>query len=342
VEFAYAVAEGKKFENVPVQLRGDPAKPGPVVPRRFLTVLGGAQLPPAAQTSGRRELADWITDPKNPLTARVMVNRIWLHHFGKGIVPTPNDFGKQGKAPTHPELLDFLASEFRDSGWSMKAMHRLIMLSHTYQTSSSMSEEALAKDANNELLSAFSRRRMDAEAIRDTLLALGQNLEPAVGGPHPFPDQTEWKFTQHNPFKAVYETQKRSVYLMTQRIQRHPYLAIFDGADPAASTPMRLTSTTPIQALYLLNEQFVHKQADLFARSVIRQCGDEAARVNRAFELAFARPADATELAEGQKFVSKVRQKLVAEGVAEKQANVEAMGSFARVLFRLNEFVYID
>lgn len=142
-EQAYAVAEAQKSGDAPVQIKGDPAKPGEVVPRRFLTVLGGAELPSNFNGSGRTELAKWITAPDNPLTARVMVNRIWLGHFGKGLVPTPNDFGKQGKPPTHPELLDWLASKFIESGWSMKAMYRLIMLSRTYQLSGSRDQDAI-------------------------------------------------------------------------------------------------------------------------------------------------------------------------------------------------------
>jgi hypothetical protein len=170
-----------------LHLRGDPAKPGPVVPRRFLTVLGNAELPPDDQSSGRARLAEWLLEKGNPLPARVMVNRIWLHHFGTGLVPTPNDFGKQGKPPTHPELLDWLASRFVAEGWSLKKMHRLIMLSRTYQLASVRSDEALEQDPTNELLTAFPRRRLDAEAIRDTLLALGGTARSHAGWCAPLP-----------------------------------------------------------------------------------------------------------------------------------------------------------
>src|SRR5579871_3215853 len=207
-----------------------------------------------------------------------MVNRIWAYHFGRGIVPTASDFGKQGRPPTHPELLDWLASEFMASGerkppvesansstggsrsplaWSIKKMHRLIMLSRTYQMSSDDDPANLQIDVANEYLWHFARRRLDAESIRDTLLAVSGGLDRTTGGPHPFPEQTTWNFTQHNPFKAVYETNRRSVYLMTQRIQRHPFLGLFDGADTNASTARRVTSTTPLQALYLMNDPFV-------------------------------------------------------------------------------------
>ncbi|MCI0538367.1 MAG: DUF1553 domain-containing protein [Verrucomicrobiales bacterium] len=341
-ELAYAVAEGVKIENVPLQHKGDPAKPGPIVARRFLTVFNGAEIPATDTTSGRRQLAEWIMARDNPLTARVMVNRIWLHHFGKGLVPTPNDFGKQGKPPTHPELLDWLASQFIESGWSVKSMHRLIMLSRTYQLGSTRSEDAAARDPNNELLSSFPRRRLDAEAIRDTLLALGGNLDISSPNPHPFPPQTEWKFTQHNPFRAVYETQNRSVYLMTQRIQRHLYLAIFDGADPAASTPARTTSTTPLQALYLLNDAFVHEQSKRFAARVVKDAQADNARLHRACQLALGRLPESAELDGGREFLAAVRDKLRADGMADDQIEPESWHAMARVIFRLNEFVYVD
>lgn len=341
-EQAYAVGEGKKIEDVPLQQKGDPAKPGTVVRRHFLTVLDGAELPPEDTTSGRLQLAEWTLAKKNPLAARVMANRIWQYHFGKGIVPTPNDFGKQGKPPTHPELLDWLALRFIDSGWSIKEMHRAIMLSRTYQLASDMSEENRARDANNDLFSAYPRRRLDAEAMRDTLLALGGNLDPAPAGPHPFPPQPEWNFTQHNPFKAVYETKHRSVYLMTQRIQRHPYLAIFDGADPAASTPTRLTSTTPLQALYLLNDAFVHEQSKHVAARLQAQTEEAAARVEMLYRLALARSPEPDELARAQQFLSRVRATLRERATAEDQVEAEAWQAMVRVVVRLNEFVYID
>jgi mono/diheme cytochrome c family protein len=337
-ELAYAVAEAARAEDVPLQKRGDPAQPGEVIPRRFLTVLGGAELPPGAAASGRRELAEWIVDPANPLTARVMVNRIWLHHFGRGLVPTPNDFGRQGRPPTHPELLDWLATRFRESGWSVKAMHRLMLLSSTYRQESRRGEPALERDPGNELLGAFPRRRLDAEAIRDTLLVLGGSLDPRPGGEHPFPKPSEWNFTQHNPYRAVYPSNHRSVYLMTQRIQRHPFLAIFDGADPAASTPTRLTSTTPLQALFFLNDELLHAQAQGLANRLVAAASDDGARVSLAYRLALGREPDPVEAEAARQFVSAMQARSGDSGGAE----AEAWQSFSRALFRLNEFVYVD
>ncbi|HEX7859560.1 MAG TPA: DUF1553 domain-containing protein [Verrucomicrobiae bacterium] len=339
---AYAVAEAPKAVNAAIQIKGDPARPGDVIPRRFLTVLNGTELPADIKGSGRLQLANWIADAKNPLTARVMANRIWLNHFGKGLVATPNDFGKQGKPPTHPELLDFLATRFINSGWSMKSMHRLIMLSRTYQQSGERSESAFAKDPANDLFSGYPRRRLDAEAIRDTLLVLGGELDPGPAGPHPFPPQEEWNYTQHNPFKAVYETKRRSVYLMTQRIQRHPYLAIFDGADPATSTALRLTSTTPLQALYLLNDPFVHELSKKFAARILEVSADNTERLRHAYQLALVRPPAPDELERSRHFLASVSDELRRAKVPDANIEHQSWEAMTRVLFRLNEFVYID
>lgn len=341
-ELAYAVAEGKHIDDAAIQIKGDPAKLGPVVPRRFLTVLNGQTVADDDSTSGRRALAEWIVDPANPLTARVMVNRIWLHHFGKGLVPTPNDFGRQGKPPTHPELLDWLATRFIESGWAIKELHRTILLSRAYRMSSQRDASSLERDPSNELLSAFPRRRLDAEAIRDTLLQLGGNLDPTPGGPHPFPPQSEWKFTQHNPFKAVYDTRHRSVYLMTQRIQRHPYLAIFDGADPSTSTPQRLTSTTPLQALYLLNDAFVHEQAAGLAQRLLTDRSTDNARIELGYRLTLGRSPTKEEFNTSLQLVSAVQTRLREASIPDDQLVPQSWQALCRALCRTNEFVYVD
>jgi hypothetical protein len=272
------------------------------MPRRFLKVLGGQELPKDCAGSGRLELAGWLTDPANPLTARVMVNRIWQHHFGKGLVATPSDFGTRGQPPSHPELLDYLAERFIESGWSIKAMHRLILLSATYQqgsivealkrssveaegttlASNSLSHASTLQrfnastvsadsiDPDDRLLSHFPRQRLDAKEIRDALLYLGGMLDLTPGGAHPFPLEYQWEFTQHNPFSALYESNKRSVYVMQQRIKKQPFFAMFDGADPNASTAERPVTTTPLQALFMMNDPFAHAQAEQFASRLQR------------------------------------------------------------------------
>ncbi len=341
-ETAYAVIDAPARGDAAVQIKGDPTRLGDVVPRHFPVVLGGRELPADCEASGRMELAEWIVSADNPLPARVMVNRIWQHHFGRGIVPTPNDFGKQGKPPTHPELLDWMAVRFRENGWSLKSMHRLILLSRTYQQSSTRDSHALETDPSNDWLAGYPRRRLDAEAIRDTLLALGGNLDLSPAGPHPFPEPHTWDFTQHKPFKALYETNRRSVYLMTQRIQRHPFLAIFDGADPSTSTAARMTSTTPLQALYLMNDPFVHDQSRLISDRIQSHDGDDAGRVRYAYDLVLSRPADDGDLKEAERFLKDAAELLKQSGVTEEQSRALAWDSYVRTLLRLNAFVYID
>jgi hypothetical protein len=341
-ETLYAVADSSTIEDVALQIKGDPLKAGPIVPRRFLKVLSGSELPKEDSTSGRLQLANWIVDPKNPLSARVMVNRVWLNHFKRGLVSTPNDFGRQGKPPSHPELLDWLANRFIDSEWSIKSLHRTILLSRTYRLSSQLSSEALDSDPTNEWLSAYPRRRLDAEAIRDSLLMIGGKLDKKRPGPHPFPPQSEWQFTQHNPFKAIYDTNARSVYLMTQRIQRHPYLAIFDGADPSVSTPLRLTSTTPLQALYLLNDKFVHEQADGFAERIRASSDSDANRIENAWLTLFGRPPSRDEVLQVNEFLKQIREQLTLDGIPDNQLDSNIWNSLARSLLRLNEVMYVD
>jgi hypothetical protein len=341
-ELAYAIVDATTIEDAAIQIKGDPAKPGKIARRHFLSVLGGQELPENDPTSGRLALANWIVDRNNPLTARVLVNRIWLYHFGRGIVPTPNDFGRQGKLPSHPELLDWLANRLIESNWSIKSLHREIMLSHTYRLSSHRSAAAIESDPTNEWLSSFPRRRLDAESIRDTLLLLSGSLDPSRGGSHPFPPQSEWKFTQHNPFKAVYETNRRSVYLMTQRIQRHPYLAIFDGADPAVSTAVRPVSTTPLQALYFLNDPFFHKQSAGFATWLIKASSVREERIRIAYRRALGRFPSVEEIEQSAKLLQAVESSLRSGAVSEPDIENQVWQSFARSLFRLNEFVYLD
>jgi hypothetical protein len=367
---AYAVADDKPI-TARVQKRGEPWNLGEEVPRGFLKILGGQKLPPDCSGSGRLELAQWLTAPANPLTARVMVNRIWQHHFGRGLVETPSDFGTHGRPPTHPELLDYLARRFIDSGWSVKAMHRLILHSATYQQSSrvpvksesvisrsvlsgsvgvpsdSLDTDLLITDSlntapDNTLLARFPRLRLDAEQIRDALLAVSGDLERAPAGPHPFPPAHTWNFSQHIQFNAVYETRHRSVYLMQQRIAKHPFLAAFDGADANASTAERGVSTTPLQALFLMNDPFAHAQAERFAQRLLRESPTDPERIHRAHLLAFGRPARADDIREGLAYVHAFRKKLADTGRAAGQCVLQAWSSYARALLGSNEFLFVD
>ncbi|MSU58829.1 MAG: DUF1553 domain-containing protein [Pedosphaera sp.] len=337
---AYAVADGK-VADAKIQKKGQPGNLGDVVPRGFLQVLGGQILPADEKGSGRLELAQWLTDAKNPLAARVMVNRIWQHHFGRGIVQTPNDFGTRGKPPTHPELLDYLAAKFIESGWSVKAMQKVVMLSRAYQMSSGDNARSAETDVNNDWLWRFNRRRLAAEEVRDAMLAVGGNLDRTMVGAQPFPPENEWKYTQHTPFVAVYQTDRRSVYLMQQRIKKNPFLEMFDGADTNATTGERPLSTTPLQALFMMNDPFAHTEAERFAERVAK-VSDEAKRIDSAYRIAFGRPATREEIALGGEYLKSCAAELKRTDVpAEKQSRA-ALASYCRVLLSSNEFLFVD
>ncbi len=336
-EVAFAVVEGTP-RDVKMHLRGDPEKPGAVVPRRWLEVFGGEPLP-AKAGSGRLELANWIASKNNPLTARVMANRIWLHHFGKGLVNTPNDFGTRGTPPTHPELLDWLSSEFVARDWSVKRLHKFIMLSATYRQASAARDDATKLDATNELYWRFDRRRLSAEELRDTLLATSGQLDRKPGAAHPFPPEASWNFSQHVPFATFYESDKRSVYLINVRNRRHPFLGLFDGADPNATTPQRQTTTVPTQALYFLNDPFFHAQADKVAGRALTKA-DDAARLDELFRLALQRAPTAKDRTTANAFLAKYNGALTDTPPADRAKVTWA--ALARVLLAGNEFLYLD
>ena len=341
---AYAVSDGKPV-NAKIMVRGEPASLGPEVPRGFLTILGGQKVPPEETGSGRLELAEWITDPKNPLTARVIVNRVWGWHFGQGIVATPDDFGARGEPPTHPELLDYLASRFIEGGWSIKNLHRMIMLTRAYQMSSAYDAASALKDSKNQYLWHFNRRRLDAEEVRDSLLAASANLDPAPGGEFPFAPEMTWRYTQHQPFigkEQDFANNKRSVYLMQQRIRRQPFLDLFDGPDPNAVTGVRPVTTTALQALYTMNDPFFHAQADALAVRVGMAYGPDLDRLNYAYRLVYGRTPSLDEVRDCRQFLAQARESLAGTAVPEDRKNREALAALMRVLLSANEFVTLD
>jgi hypothetical protein len=343
-EMAYSVTEGTPH-SVRIHLRGEPSQLGEEVPRGFIKALGNETLPQNTAGSGRIELANWLTRADNPLTARVMVNRIWQYHFGQGLVKTPNDFGVRGLPPTHPELLDFLATEFVRSGWSIKSMHRLIMGSETYQQSSISSqapvESKLAPELDTRsLYTQFSRRRLSAEEIRDSILSISGELDRELAMEHPFPSPINWGYTQHGPFNAIYDHNKRSVYLMTQRLKRHPYLALFDGADPNSTTADRLGTTVPTQALYFLNDPFIYSKSEAWARRLIEQLESPSKRIESAYAAAFARSATQSEQSTAAEFIGTYAAELAT--VSKESAEITSLSALLRTLFASNEFLHID
>ena len=340
-QVAYGVSEGTPV-NAKIQLRGDPAKPGNEVPRRFLEVLGGDAVGVDSTGSGRLQLAAWLTRDSNPLTARVFVNRVWQWHFGRGIVSTASDFGSRGAAPSHPGLLDWLAAEFMASGWSVKTLHRRIMRSRTYQLASAEHRGNLATDPTNQWLWRYASRPLDAESIRDAILVVSGTLNRGQPRPHPFPAVDTWGFTIHHPFHAVYDSNHRSVYLMTQRNRRHPYLALFDSADPNLSIGSRQPTTTPTQALYLMNSEFVHVQARGFAARLLRSKGTNKERVRLAFELGHGRQPPEGEFQAAVDFLSNYVGQLSTVTQEQTDHRLAAWSALARVILTSNAFLFVD
>lgn len=309
--------------------RGDPMqKKEEVHPAALAEFRGQLDLPADAPEQQRRlALADWIVNPQNPLTARVMVNRIWHYHFGTGLVDTPSDFGLNGTKPTHPELLDWLASEFIARGWRMKEIHRLILLSATYRQASTPSSKAMAVDAQNRLLWRFPPRRLEAEPLRDTMLAVSGKLDLRMGGPG-FD-----LFEPNDNYVKVYVTKqeygpeefRRMVYQNKPRVQLDDIFGAFDCPDAGQIAPRRTSSTTPLQALNLLNSPFALQQAQLSAERLAKEAGDEpAAQVSLAFRLAFGRAPAEEELT-----------------VSTQLIRQHGLTVFCRALFNANEFIHV-
>ncbi len=272
-----------------VFIRGDKTKRGPVVPRQFVEILAGGERKPFTDGSGRLDLAKAIASKENPLTARVLVNRIWLDHFGQGLVGTPSDFGLRGEAPTHPELLDYLARRFMDDGWSIKKLHRLIVLSDTYQQRSDDSPRATELDPGNTLLSHFNRRRLDFEATRDTLLATSGSLSPDIGG---------------RSVSVATDATRRTLYASIDRLNLPGVFTTFDFASPDMTSPQRNETTVPTQALFLMNSPFVIEQAKLLvARPEIAQPTTDDQRIRRLYQILFQRQPTAQDLGDGLEFL---------------------------------------
>lgn len=344
IPMIYAVREAEPA-NVRVMVKGDPKTLGPEVQRGFLQILGGQTVPKDYKGSGRELLSSWITDPKNPLTARVMVNRVWLWHFGRGLVNTPNDFGKRGETPTHPELLDYLASRFVEGGWSLKKLHKEIVLTRAYATASGDHEASAVKDSKNEFYWRFDRRRLSAEELRDTVLQISGKLDPTPGGPHPFPPRSSYVFTQHHPFVAdvdKFGTDKRSVYLLQQRFRPNPYLDLFDGPDANNATAVRTANNTALQALYMMNNSWVEDQASALAARVSIASETAPGRVRLAYRLLYGRAPTAVETQMASQFLQRYRTDVSAPEMTAEGRSRSAWTGLMRVLLSSNEFFYVD
>jgi Protein of unknown function (DUF1553) len=322
-----------------ILLRGSPDRPGAKVGPGVPTVLTEKQpefLSPDTHTTRRRlSLASWIADPANPLTARVIVNRVWQWHFGDGLVPTESDFGKNGQPPTHPELLDWLAGWFVREGWSIKKLSRLILASHTYRQSSVGAPSEV--DPENKLLGRFPYRRLEVEAIRDSVLAVSGQLNRQTGGPGVFLPIPKEALDGHSDPKTVWtpsderSAARRTVYAVVKRSLTNPLLETLDLCDTARSTAKRTTTTVAPQALTLFNGEFVNQQAKDLADRLEREAGpDEARQIELAYRLALCRPPTEREI------------ELMRAFLAKSGGGWSAREQLGRVLFNLNEFAYPD
>ena len=336
-------ADEAEPKDLPVHIRGNHlALEKEVVLRRMPKLLSEVAPPPELpkDRSGRLELARWLTSIDHPLTARVLVNRVWMWHFGEALVRTPSNFGLQSQAPTHPELLDWLARQWAKEGWSLKQLHRLIMLSSTYQMASdvdpSVAADYAAKDPENRLLHRQNRRRLEAEPIRDSVLAVGGGLDMTLGG--------------RAPDTAA---RRRAVYLPINRAALYEMFSTFDYVETANHIEQRPTTTVPHQALFLLNSPLVHEQADRIARGIERHGDSSLARIDSLFWLLYSRGASPAETQRALTFLEAARRRVAGgpQGAApadpkatldSKEQEVQAWAALCRAMMAANEFVYID
>jgi hypothetical protein len=346
---------GKPYEPPPLYFpaMAEPGK-GKLVEPGFLSILTGGgssvikPVPERLSSGRRRALGEWITSPDNPLTARVMVNRIWHYHFGRGIVSTPSNFGRMGTLPSHPELLDWLATEFVREGWSLKKIHRLILTSSTYRMASDFYRGAnFEKDSQDVYFWRFPLRRLEGEIIRDIILSASGQLNLEAGGPPFFPAIPRaareeaarvgrWVLTKEEP-----ATWKRSVYSYWKRARKAPMFEVFDEPDTMVSCERRTVTTVPTQALTLLNDEFVLLQSRYFAERVRRSSGaDVAGQIRQAYRIALSREPTGKEMPESLQFIEAQRAHHAEKRAADPA--LAALTDFSNVMLNLNEFVYVE
>ncbi len=303
-----------------VALRGNLLKTGDIAPRGFLRLLSGREPPRFTRGSGREELAAAITDPNNPLTARVFVNRVWQHHFGTGLVRTASNFGALGEPPSHPELLDWMTSRFIAEGWSLKSLHRLIVTSATYQLSGNFDEGAHQLDGDNRYLWRMSPRRMEVEAWRDSLLSVTGELDLSLGGP---------------PYPNIIETKRRTLYAKVGRngdaFESDGFLRLFDFPLMRATVEQRPNSIVPQQFLFLMNSSFMVERAKSLVSMLHQQSDSDEERIKRAYELIYSRSPNVNELELGLQFVR----------IAMKGTELSAWDRYAQALLSSNEFMFV-
>ena len=338
---AMAVSEAKP-ENLRVHIRGSHLTLGEETPRQFPKILSGeSQSPLAGERSGRLELAHWMTRAENPLTSRVMVNRIWQWHFGEGIVRSVDNFGLLGEQPTHPELLDYLAKRFVDDGWSIKKMHRRLMLSGAYQRGGHLESNG-SMDPENRLLSHFPRRRLEAEEIRDSLLAVADSLDCRMGGTQLGIENHKYVTSTANVDPVVYTGNRRSVYLPVVRSALYDVFQAFDFADPSVASGKRDSTTVAPQALFMMNSQIAADQSRALNELLMKSSADETNRVRQLYERAYSRPPTDAEVTRSLAFLDRFAAASTGAGNSADTARSRAWQTLCRAVLAANEFVYTE
>ncbi|MGI8980975.1 MAG: DUF1553 domain-containing protein [Pirellulaceae bacterium] len=338
---AMAVSDSKP-EALRVHIRGSHLTLGEESPRRFPRILAGeSPTPLPGERSGRLDLAQWMTRPENPLTSRVMANRLWQWHFGEGLVRSSDNFGLLGEKPTHPELLDYLARRFVNDGWSIKRMHRRLMLSGAYQMrgkSGSMD----AADAENRLLSHFPRRRLEAEEIRDSLLAVSDSLDCRMGGTQLGIENRKYVTSTANVDPVVYTGHRRSVYLPVVRSALYDVFQAFDFADPSVASGKRDSTTVAPQALFMMNSQIASQQSRALSELLAQTTPDDAARIRLLYERTYSRPPTDLEISRNLAFLARYTSASTAAGNSAELARTQAWQALCRAVLAANEFVYVE
>jgi hypothetical protein len=339
---AMAVAEGQ-VGSVCIHIRGSHWTQGPEVPRRFPRILAGdKQVPIGPKVSGRLQLAQWLTRPDHPLTARVMVNRIWLGHFGQGLVRSPDNFGRLGEPPDNQLLLDWLAVRFVEDGWSIKGLHRLIMLSNTYQMSTAYDEKASLADPENRLCWRMNRRRLEAEAIRDALLAASGRLNRTMGGSLLQGSNRAYVLGYPNSSYNGYDSDRRSVYLPVIRSDVYQVFQAFDFADPSVPSGQREVTTVAPQALFMMNAKLLLEQTRHMAALLLAQPQGDAERIRLAYERALGRPPSDQETVRMLAFLQRVETIPEIRRLESGERRQRAWQSVCRVLLASNEFLHVE
>ena len=341
---AMGVAESGKVVDLPIHLRGSHWTLGEVVPRRFLRVIAGEnQQPLSRETSGRLQLAQWLTQKNHPLTSRVMVNRLWRWHFGKGIVPSTDNFGRLGEPPTNQPLLDWLALRFVERGWSVKQMHRLIMLSSVYQTSSSYDPHAVETDPENKLLWRANRRRLEAEAIRDSVMAVAGTLNLVDGGSILHYKDRQYVSDTSKGGDIDYERNIRAVYIPVVRSSMYDVFQAFDLPDPSVPNGDRDSTVVAPQGLFMMNSATVLKQTRIMAEGLLsRNDLDDAGRIRWAYERALSRPPEPKDIDRALSFIARVERTMDSRTPDAAERRLFAWQSFCKALLGSNEFIYIN